>query len=270
MKEIIRTFYSPDKNDIPPFYLEMAGISYCDGSYWMQRKCSTETVFEYVTAGRGNLIVNGESYEASAGNIWLLRQKTEHYYRSSADDPWIKIFFNIRGPLAEQIINEYPIKDKVIFDGVGFEDEFHEMLQNLKDEYTPQTELFNQTAIWFLRMVIRLSDNLNSQKNSSEINRLKEYISLHLDRIDSNDELAKVIFRSKDYCIKNFRKAFGVTPYEYQISKKITTAKNLLRNTYLSIGEIALRLGYDDQHYFSHLFKKRYGVSPSEYRQFHH
>lgn len=87
MREIIRTFYSPDKGEIPPFYLEMAGISYCDGSYWMQRKCSTETVFEYVTAGRGNLTVNGETYEASAGNIWLLRQKTDHYYRSSSDEP---------------------------------------------------------------------------------------------------------------------------------------------------------------------------------------
>lgn len=68
--------------------------------------------------------------------------------------PWIKIFFNIRGSLAEQIINEYPIKDKVIFDGAGFEDDFNDMLQNLKDEYTPQTELFNQTAIWFHQMVI--------------------------------------------------------------------------------------------------------------------
>lgn len=134
MREIIRTFYSPDKGEIPPFYLEMAGISYCDGSYWMQRKCSTETVFEYVTAGRGNLTVNGETYEASAGNIWLLRQKTDHYYRSSSDEPWIKIFFNIRGSLAEQIINEYPIKDKVIFDGAGFEDDFNDMLQNLKDD----------------------------------------------------------------------------------------------------------------------------------------
>ena len=68
MKEEIQ--YILPYNLVEPFYINIAGISYCDGSYWMQRKCSTETVFEYVTAGRGNLIVNGESYEASAGNIW--------------------------------------------------------------------------------------------------------------------------------------------------------------------------------------------------------
>lgn len=147
MHEDIRLFYLPDNTETTPFYLEMAGISYCDGSYKMHRKCSRETVLEYVVSGKGYLTVDGVDYEAAAGNIWLLRQNTTHSYYSDPNDPWTKIFFNIRGHLAEQIIEEYPIRDKVILNGTDFENDFREMLQILYDKYVPQSKLFDKTAI---------------------------------------------------------------------------------------------------------------------------
>mgnify|MGYP005761083137 FL=1 len=273
MHEDIRLFYLPDNTETTPFYLEMAGISYCDGSYKMHRKCSRETVLEYVVSGKGYLTVDGVDYEAAAGNIWLLRQNTTHSYYSDPNDPWTKIFFNIRGHLAEQIIEEYPIRDKVILNGTDFENDFREMLQILYDKYVPQSKLFDKTAIWFLQTVIQLSNNLvlpTRQNESIEMEKTKEYILLNLNRIISNEELANRIFRSKDYCIKKFQKTYGITPYEFQITQKLALAKNLLRSTYLPIGDISSRLGYDDQHHFSNLFKKHCGISPSEYRLKHH
>jgi AraC-like DNA-binding protein len=101
----------------------------------------------------------------------------------------------------------------------------------------------------------------------NEMNALIEYITMNPRRIVSNQELADVIFRSKDYVIKRFFANFGVTPYDYQIQQKMFSARNMLANMNLSVKEIANALGYDDQHYFSYMFKKRCGMSPTQYRK---
>lgn len=275
MREDFVHFYVPHTK--LPFYLEMAGISYCDGTYRMERKDSAETVIEYIVEGRGYLNVDGQNYAATAGDVYILRKKTTHTYWSDAKSPWVKIFFNIRGSLAEKILDEYQLgtKDKVVLNGEGLEADFRDMLERLSDNTVGQTERFDGAAVDFLKIIIKLSnlDKMHGNRKDdlmsveTEMNTLIEYITMNPKRIVSNQELADVIFHSKDYVIKRFFANFGVTPYEYQIQQKIFRAKNLLGNTKLSVKEIADSLGYDDQHYFSYMFKKRCGMSPTQYRK---
>jgi len=275
VKEDIIHFYVPQTK--VPFYMEMAGISYCDGTYRMKRQESAETVLEYIVEGRGYLNVDGENYAATKGDVYILRKKTTHTYWSDAKSPWVKIFFNIRGSLAEKILEEYKLgtKDKVVLNGEGLEDDFREMLARVSDNTISQAERFDGAAIDFLKIIIKLANlekmrgNLKGDLMSveDEMNKLIEYITMNPKRIVSNQELGDVIYHSKDYVIKRFFANFGVTPYEYQIQQKIFSAKNLLGHTKMSVKEIASSLGYDDQHYFSYMFKKRCGLSPTQYRK---
>ena len=275
MKEDIVHFYVPQTK--VPFYMEMAGISYCDGTYRMKRQESAETVLEYIVEGRGYLNVDGENYAATKGDVYILRKKTTHTYWSDAKSPWVKIFFNIRGSLAEKILEEYKLgtKGKVVLNGEGMEDDFREMLARVSDNTITQAERFDGAAVDFLKIIIKLA-NLERMRGDlkgdlmsveDEMNKLIEYITMNPKRIVSNQELGDVIFHSKDYVIKRFFANFGVTPYEYQIQQKIFSAKNLLGHTKMSVKEIASSLGYDDQHYFSYMFKKRCGLSPTQYRK---
>lgn len=275
MREEIVHFCAPQTK--LPFYLEMAGISYCDGTYRMKRQDSAETVIEYVVEGRGYLNVNGENYAATAGDVYILRKKTTHTYWSDARYPWVKIFFNIRGSLAERILDEYQLggTGRVVLGADGLEQDFRDMLESLMDSTVGQTERFDKATVDFLQIIIKLTnmqraagmhkDDLMSVEK--EMNTLIEYITMNPRRIVSNQELADAIFRSKDYVIKRFFANFGVTPYDYQIQQKIFSAKNMLANMNLSVKEIADSLGYDDQHYFSYMFKKRCGMSPTQYRK---
>lgn len=275
MREEIVHFYAPQTK--LPFYLEMAGISYCDGTYRMKRQDSAETVIEYVVEGRGYLNVNGENYAATAGDVYILRKKTTHTYWSDARSPWVKIFFNIRGSLAEKLLDEYQLggTDRVVLEADGLEQDFRDMLEGLKDNTVGQTERFDRATVDFLRILIKLTNMQraagvrkdNPMSVETEMNTLIEYITMNPKRIVSNQELADVIFRSKDYVIKRFFANFGVTPYDYQIQQKIFSAKNMLANMNISVKEIADALGYDDQHYFSYMFKKRCGISPTQYRK---
>ena len=64
-----------------------------------------------------------------------------------------------------------------------------------------------------------------------------------------------------------FKEWSGVTPVKYRNKIRVSAAKSLLVNSNISIGEISSRIGFDDQYYFSRIFKKMTGVSPRKYRQ---
>ena len=72
---------------------------------------------------------------------------------------------------------------------------------------------------------------------------------------------------SKDRLSVIFKKKYGLPPYKYQLKLKMDYATDLLMHTDLPIGEIADKLGFQNQLYFSTAYKKQVGVSPSEMRK---
>jgi len=64
-----------------------------------------------------------------------------------------------------------------------------------------------------------------------------------------------------------FKKLFGSSPMAYFVELRIQRAKELLDNSNLSVKEVAWKLGFEDQLYFSRIFKKVTGVPPSVYRK---
>ena len=119
----------------------------------------------------------------------------------------------------------------------------------------------------FVEILSKLSYASTRTVYSAEACKLKNYLDENSHRIVSAEELSRTIFRSPDYCQKLFNREFNITPYAYQIEKKMQKAKFLLADTNLSIGEIAEKIGYNDIHYFSNLFQMKCGLRPSNYRK---
>ena len=81
------------------------------------------------------------------------------------------------------------------------------------------------------------------------------------------DELADYCKISKQQLIRHFKSEFNTTPIQYITNYKISHAKELLFNhPELSVGEISKELGFENQHYFSRVFLKLTGETPSNYR----
>ena len=115
MKEDLR--YFPGWGE--PFILELAGMSWCDGSYRIRRTCSPVWVLEQVLEGTGTVEVNGVRHTASAGDVYLLLLGAAHYYYSDPRDPWVKIFMNVRGALPGALISTYGLTGRVVFPAGG-------------------------------------------------------------------------------------------------------------------------------------------------------
>ncbi|MDG6895953.1 arabinose operon transcriptional regulator AraC [Volucribacter amazonae] len=94
-----------------------------------------------------------------------------------------------------------------------------------------------------------------------------EYILEHLEQNNSIDELASIVFLSSSRLSHLFKNALGISIVQWKEYQRILVAKKLLHFSNISVASLARSLGYDDSLYFSKLFKKHTGMSPSEFRE---
>ena len=93
------------------------------------------------------------------------------------------------------------------------------------------------------------------------------YIHEHYAESISRYDLAQHVALSEDYLTDCFRKELGVTPITYINRYRIHQAQILLTESYKNITEIALDVGFSDSSYFSRVFRREVGMSPTDYRQ---
>lgn len=93
------------------------------------------------------------------------------------------------------------------------------------------------------------------------------YFNENYNKDISIEQYAESRGMSVSWFIRNFKKYTGMTPMQFIVSRRINNAQLLLEQTNYSINEIAGIVGYDDQLYFSRLFRKQKGFSPSQYRK---
>ncbi len=93
------------------------------------------------------------------------------------------------------------------------------------------------------------------------------YIHEHYAEPISRADLAQRVALSEDYLTACFRKELGVTPIAYINRYRVNQAQQLLLDTRKSVTEIALEVGFSDSGYFSRVFRREVGLSPTDYRQ---
>jgi two-component system response regulator YesN len=109
--------------------------------------------------------------------------------------------------------------------------------------------------------------NLQSEKFPPQIEKVRDYVTAHLSENVTLDAAAALIHVHPAYLSKQFREVTGENFIDFETSVRIDKAKELLYKTLLSVKEITYSVGYNDQNYFSKLFKKHTGQTPTEYRQ---
>ncbi|MDQ1232876.1 two-component system response regulator YesN [Paenibacillus sp. SORGH_AS306] len=100
------------------------------------------------------------------------------------------------------------------------------------------------------------------------VRRARDYIQNHYHNPELTlEKLADVLQVSPTYLSRLMKRELGHSFIHVLVQIRIQKAVHLLKETELSILEIALQVGYDSQHYFSTAFKKMIGVSPNQYRR---
>ena len=118
-----------------------------------------------------------------------------------------------------------------------------------------------------LQRTITLREKVSGNQYRTILNRAIRFIDQHFtEETISLNVVAKAINISANYFSGIFSQEMGLTFVEYVTQKRMELAKQLLRQTTLRSGEIAFEVGYRDPRYFSFIFKKTQGCTPSNYR----
>lgn len=254
------TGFFPDEGI--PFQSALIGITYPYPEYALTVRHELTTVLEYVLEGEGELLIDGVWQRVRPSDAYILRPQERLSYRARPENPWKKVWINYRASYLPPLLDAYRIKT-----GIYRFAEAHELFERLfslshKRDASPETCLAIASAVHSIVEKIATA----SLVAPSDEYRIKEALHARVYERLSLDELASALHLSKSGLIRHFKKHYGVTPYDYLLSLKIEAAKLLLKNTRMTVREIADKLAISDEHYFSTLFLSRVGVRPAEYR----
>ena len=116
---------------------------------------------------------------------------------------------------------------------------------------------------------LRLENNFNEELNRSQrkVKEAKHFIETNFNHPLTLKEVAEAVSLTPNYFCSLFKKYMNCTFEQYLLRTRMEKAEELLQKTAWSIKKICHQVGYDDPNYFSRLFKKTTGFSPTEYRK---
>ena len=221
---------------------------------------------EYIFSGAGFLEINGHSFHPEADSIYFLQEGSRHRYWPDPKDPWRKIYFQVSGPLIEQLLEIYGLREVYWIPQAkelrGFFDSFLHLNMTAMRINERAAVLFHEfaeaCAEHLAHPANRIPDCVEALRKELE-NSLKEKFVLA--------DYCRKQGLSASYLIRAFRKVYGCAPLEYLLDRRCETARRLLRFSELSIKEIAALLNFTDQYHFSNFMRRRTGKSPMEFRR---
>lgn len=251
-------------------YLTDVGFFPKADHHYMDRKEGIEEyIFLYCMEGVGTIWVNGKRYILSENEAFCIPRFQKHCYYSDESNPWSILWVHFKGEDTQY----FPLDECKI---VKFESSsasnrmmflFNSLFQVLERNYT----LGNFVYISQVLSVVLAETYYREKKDDTieqnkHVTNIVKYMYRHMEENLYLEDVCEKFELSKSYVNAIFLKCTQHAPMEFFTNLKMRQACNMLRGSDLYVYEIAQRLGYKDQYYFSRLFKKVVGMSPKEYK----
>ena len=196
-------------------------------------------------------------------------QKYEYYGKDKTDVYWI----HFTGSEVKNILKKYGFQgDKHIYpvgSSLEYERVFKRIIlefQRSQEDYEEMLELLLRHLLIIFERELKREHVLKNEYLDKEMDIAASYFNENYNRNINIEEYASSRGMSVSWFIRNFKKYTGQTPMQFIVSLRINNAQLLLETTEYSINQIASIVGYDNQLYFSRLFHKQKGFSPTQYR----
>lgn len=252
-----------------PYYCSEAGIFYAKSNFCTSRVYKNRYILFYTFSGCGQIEQNGTTIELNKGEAVLIDCRTPQKY-GTLGNHWHHYWLHIDGKGID-VLHNILIGTKfniVCLPESSVRSCFDPIIRNLEKAHT-ETVLQDSLLIHqLLNLMVQECFASVTSDNSVKALILKsaDYIQAHYASDLDFNKLQKEAHMSRSYYMRMFRRYIGTTPYSYQLSMRITKAKELLELTDDPIHEIAEKLGFSSHASFTVRFTAMASESPQEYR----
>lgn len=250
----------------------------------------------YVASGKGIHLLDGREFTVSRGDLFVINYDVPHEFRSEAGykDGGLVVYNCI---FRAEFIDESLIKSRCFSDISHiflfkslFEDEtagndirllgaenaeIEELYEKMYQEYQSKNygyiEILRAYLVELLVKIFRVCKNREtdsySERKRAIFDSVIRFMKSHYTQDIKLEELAAMAFLSRNYFCKTFKECTGMKVLEYIQKLRMEEACRLLREKDWKVIEIAENVGYKDLKFFTKMFKKVTGKTPSEYRK---
>ena len=228
----------------------------------------------YVVSGKAHFYFDDAERIVTAGHMVLFQPRQEQHYEYFGTDKAEVYWVHFTGSNVKNILRRYdiPLDTPVLYSGASaiYAYLFKEMINELQTCRTGYEELLAM----YLRQILILVQRTRQEHRPSisthiqeEMEYARRYFNEHYNEQISIEDYAQSRNMSVSWFQRSFKQIVNYSPMQYILTIRMNNAASLLESTDYSMAEISAIVGYDNPLYFSRLFKKQKGVSPSEYRK---
>ncbi|OCT11525.1 AraC family transcriptional regulator [Paenibacillus pectinilyticus] len=219
-----------------------------------------------VKHGEGLLTIDLQTYHVQSDTVHVVVPgQTVGFCEESGEKPELyMISFDVLGEAQHE--GDFPLRGEL---SVHFESTLVQLCEQLclssrsesaMERFRGQS-VFHELVYWLMTH-IRLQPKSDSR---AAMDRTKSYIETHFHESMTIEQLARMAEISSKYYVSLFKKTYGKTAIDYLTEVRVNMAKQLMLQADVRLKDVAFQVGYNDEFYFSRMFKKEVGVSPTVY-----
>lgn len=294
--------YKLDAAAVTPITLDFCGSEQCSPGHCYGPDgpvIRTVYILHFILGGCGYLEKGGRNFPLEEGQAFLIYPGELNYYQADMENPWRYIWIGFHGLQAENMMERAGFTREAPFIALHRTNEICAYMKDIMEnsELTYVKELKRMSSLLGLLSVLcseneqpdtpagrekALSDRAASpaRNQGRGLARAKtqdagfDYVQTAVNLLTSAEktrirveDVAKHIGVSRNYLDSLFKQKLGISPKEYLMNFRMEKASALLANTDNPVGVIAAEVGYADPMTFSKIFRRRFGMCPTEFRE---
>ena len=228
-------------------------------------------IIHYIMSGKGTYYSATKTYPIKQGDLFLIRPSESIHYQSDALEPWTYYWVGFNGGEAFNILKLCGFSDTELVRSYtrdsALEEIFHRLAYPNYNTISREYELLGNLYQMF-SLLIHTQVHQPISKSEQYLTRAIEFIQQKYPYCDLRvNDIANYVGIDRTYLYRLFYNSFQISIQDFILDLRLNKAKSLLKYSDISIGLIAFSCGFENQSYFSTIFKKHFGLTPLQYRK---
>jgi len=240
---------------------------------WRHGRVLDSFALVYVCSGRGKLELKPNfSAPVEPGHVILLFPRVWHRYAPNPETGWHEYWIGFDGEMPRRWLRDRFISKKNPLVRVNAEDTvlatFSRMMQSIRAS-RPALQQILAGATYNLMGLVYSAQQAQPAADTQTADVIERAISRIHNEFEREFDmrlLAQELGVSYSWFRHMFAAHTGLSPHQYLLELRLVRARNLLGDTELPIKEIAMQTGFEDEFYFSRLFRQKLNITPSQWR----